>query len=82
MDNGREYVSGHLQDWAEKAGIRLIYLPPGKPQQNAYVERYNRTARTEWLGRHHCSSMKRYKITLRGGVRHTTTKDQTWGSAG
>lgn len=50
VDNGPEYVSGTLQTWAEKQGIGLAYIQPGKPQQNAYVERYNRTVRQEWLG--------------------------------
>ena len=35
--------------WAEKQGITLTYIQPGKLQQNAYVERYNRTVRHEWL---------------------------------
>ena len=48
-DNGPEYVSGTLVEWAEKRGIALSYIQPGKPQQNAYVERYNRTVRHEWL---------------------------------
>lgn len=50
VDNGPEYVSGTLQTWAKKQGIALAYIQPGKPQQNAYVERYNRTVRHEWLG--------------------------------
>lgn len=58
VDNGPEYVSARLQNWAEKAGIGLIYIQPGKPQQNAYVERYNRTVRTEWLGRYHFESIE------------------------
>jgi putative transposase len=58
VDNGPEYVSARLQNWAEKAGIGLIYIQPGKPQQNAYVERYNRTVRSEWLGRYHFSSIE------------------------
>lgn len=58
VDNGPEYISGTLQSWAEKAGIALMYIQPGKPQQNAYVERYNRTVRTEWLGRYHFESIK------------------------
>ena len=49
VDNGPEYVSGTLMAWAEKQGIVRIYIQPGKPQQNAYVERYNRTVRHEWL---------------------------------
>jgi transposase InsO family protein len=56
-DNGPEYVSAALMGWAEAEGIRLEYIQPGKPQQNAYVERYNRTVRYDWLGstsRVHC----------------------------
>lgn len=49
VDNGPEYVSSKLVEWAEKQGIALNYIQPGKPQQNAYVERYNRTVRHEWL---------------------------------
>lgn len=51
-DNGPEYISGALQSWAERRGIRLTFIQPGKPQQNAYVERYNRTARYGWLAQH------------------------------
>lgn len=38
--------------WAEKHGVRLEYIQTGKPQQNAYIERYNRTVRGEWLNRY------------------------------
>lgn len=49
-DNGPEYISSKLVLWAEKNGIRLDHIQPGNPQQNAYVERYNRTVRYDWLG--------------------------------
>ena len=52
VDNGPEYVSGTLMAWAEKRNIRLQYIQPGKPQQDAYIERYNRTVRGEWLGQY------------------------------
>jgi len=58
VDNGPEYISGTLQNWAERAGIALMYIQPGNPQQNAYIERYNRTVRTEWLGRYHFDSIE------------------------
>lgn len=51
-DNGPEYISAKLMAWAEKNNIRLEYIQPGKPQQNAYVERFNRTARDEWLSQY------------------------------
>jgi putative transposase len=39
-------------NWARGKGIRIEYIQPGKPQQNAYVERYNRTVRYDWLSQH------------------------------
>ena len=48
-DNGPEYISGALLAWAERQGIRIEHIQPGKPQQNAYIERYNRTVRYAWL---------------------------------
>jgi putative transposase len=48
-DNGPEYISTTLQEWATKRSIRIDYIQPGKPQQNAYVERFNRTVRYDWL---------------------------------
>ena len=58
VDNGPGYISGTLQNWAEKTGIALMYIQPGNPQQNAYIERYNRTVGTEWLGRYHFDSIE------------------------
>ena len=51
-DNGPEYISAKLQTWARKRDIRLRYIQPGKPQQNGYVERYNRTVRYDWLNQY------------------------------
>ena len=56
-DNGPEYISGELQNWAEKRSIKIEYIQPGKPQQNAYVERFNRTVRYEWLAQYHFDSI-------------------------
>lgn len=44
-DNGPEYISGKLIAWAKKQDIEISYIQPGNPQQNAYIERFNRTVR-------------------------------------
>ncbi|SIO39662.1 putative transposase [Halodesulfovibrio marinisediminis DSM 17456] len=49
MDNGPELVSVAMVDWAESNGVCLEYIQPGKPTQNSYIERFNRTYRSEVL---------------------------------
>jgi len=58
MDNGPEYIAQALVDWANERKITLMYIQPGKPTQNAYVERYNRTVRHEWLDMHSFNSVE------------------------
>jgi len=65
-DNGPEYISTALQQWAKKHNIKLRYIQPGKPQQNAYIERYNRTVRYDWLNQHLFESIEE--------VQHYATK--------
>ena len=43
--NGLEYISAVTLAWAAKRGIRIDFIQLAQPQQNAYVERYNRTVR-------------------------------------
>jgi len=52
MYYGPEFISQQLTDWARKHQIQILHIQPGKPQQNAYIERYNRTVRYEWLSQH------------------------------
>ena len=49
MDNGPELISLVLAQWAEEHGVMPEFIRPGKPTQNAFIERFNRTYRTEIL---------------------------------
>lgn len=61
-DNGPENISGLIHAWAERLGIRLEHIQPGKPQQNAYIERYNRTVRYEWLSQYHWEDLDEVRL--------------------
>lgn len=45
VDNGPENIAHHFQNWAKSHGIFIQYIQPGKPAQNAYIERFNRSYR-------------------------------------
>jgi putative transposase len=52
MDNGPENISKTMKCWALQHNVQLLYIQPGKPAQNAYIERFNRTYREEILDMH------------------------------
>jgi putative transposase len=49
MYYGPEFIADDVRTWCEARGITLAYIEPGKPNQNAYIERFNRSFREEVL---------------------------------
>ncbi|MCW0314812.1 hypothetical protein NB701_003958 [Pantoea ananatis] len=49
MDYGPEFISLALAEWAEQHAVKLEFIQPGKPTQNAFIKRFNRTYSTEIL---------------------------------
>ena len=84
VDNGPEYISGKLLAWAERMGIYVQYIQLGKPQQNAYIERYNRTVRVlqpdvwKFCWRLRCAPLPGRSILVFQGVAKPTVEDREW----
>jgi len=49
LDNGPEFTAECFTAWCDAQGIARLYIQPGKPDQNAFIERFNRTYREEVL---------------------------------
>ena len=61
-DNGPEFISKEYKDWCQENGIIPIYSEPGKPMQNGYVERFNRTFREDVLDAYIFNSISQFNI--------------------
>lgn len=49
IDNGPEFAGRALDEWAYRHGVKLNFIRPGKPIENAYVESFNGRFRDECL---------------------------------
>ena len=50
-DNGPEFVSSKLRDWLRTSGVKTLYIEPGSPWENGYIESFNGKLRDELLNR-------------------------------
>jgi len=57
-DNGTEFTSRILDEWAHRNGVKLDFIRPGKPIENAYIESFNGRLRQECLEQHWFVSME------------------------
>jgi len=52
VDNGPEFTSRAMLSWAQENQVKLHFIDPGKPVQNAYIESFNGRLRDECLNQH------------------------------
>ena len=48
-DNGSEFVAGELREWLQRLGVKTLYIEPGSPWENGYIESFNGKLRDELL---------------------------------
>lgn len=63
VDNGPELISIQMADWAETHGVDLEFIQPGKPMQNGFIERFNRTYREEVLDLYVFNTLRQVRDT-------------------
>jgi putative transposase len=56
-DNGPEFVSLALDQWADAHGVRLDFIRPGRPVENCFIESFNGKLRDECLNTHHFATL-------------------------
>jgi len=70
LDNGPEHIATHFKDWAESHNITLRFIQPGKPAQNAYIERFNRTYREAILDMYIFDNLQEVKRLTNQWIKH------------
>ncbi len=84
VDNGPELISQKLHEWAEKKGVTINHIQPGKPAQNGFIERFNRTYREDVLDQYWFNNLQEAReiteewIRMYNGQRpHSSLGDMT-----
>lgn len=73
-DNGPELTSVAMDQWAYEHGIRLLFIQPGKPVQNCYVESFNGKLRDECLNENWFASLREARIVIEDWRREYNTE--------
>ena len=74
LDNGPEGTSKAMFDWSERTGVRLRFIEPGKPVQNAFVESLNGKLRDECLNLHWFRSLRHAREEIARWRQHYNTE--------
>jgi len=65
-DNGPEFISQKLAQWAADNQVELKFIQPGKPSQNGLIERLNKTLRVECLNLHWFENLEKLNESIQG----------------
>jgi putative transposase len=84
LDNGPEFAGTALDAWAAQHGVRLHFIQPGKPVQNAFIESFNGKFRDECLNEHWFLTLQEAQLVIEAWRReyneertHSTIGDVT-----
>jgi putative transposase len=63
-DNGSEFTAKRVREWLERVGVKTLYIEPGSPWENGYVESFNGKLRDEFLAREVFDTLLEAKVLI------------------
>ena len=63
-DNGSEFTATRVREWLERVGVKTLYIEPGSPWENGYVESFNGKLRDELLAREVFETLLEAKVLI------------------
>jgi transposase InsO family protein len=69
-DNGPEFVAKAVREWLSKVGVKTLYIEPGSPWENGYLESFNGKLRDELLAREVFDTLLEAKVLVARWRRH------------
>lgn len=63
-DNGPEFVSRLVKDWLARVGVKTLFIEPGSPWENSFIESFNGKLRDELLNRESFESLAEARVII------------------
>ncbi len=63
-DNGSEFTAKRVREWLERVGVKTLYIEPGSPWENGYVDSFNGKLRDELLAREVFDTLLEAKVLI------------------
>ena len=73
-DNGPEMTARVVRTWLKRVGVKTLFIEPGSPWENGYVESFNGKLRDELLARERFDTLKEAKVLVERWRRHYNTE--------
>ena len=80
-DNGAEFTATKVREWLARVGVKTLFIEPGSPWENGYIESFNGKLRDELLAREQFDTLLEAKVLIERWRCPNTIKDwfPTWG---
>jgi putative transposase len=63
-DNGPEFTAKAIRKWLSRLGVKTLYIEPGSPWENGYIESFNGKMRDELLNREIFTTLQEAKVLI------------------